>query len=41
MEIVASYFAAADAYEPAIMQRRTDPDHRGDPLFAVWARVRG
>jgi SAM-dependent methyltransferase len=40
MEIVASYFTAADAYEPAVMQRRTDPSHRGDPLFGVWARVR-
>lgn len=39
MEIVASYFAATHAYEPAVMQRRTDPGHRGDPLFGVWARV--
>jgi SAM-dependent methyltransferase len=40
MKIVASYFAAAGGYEPAVMQRRTAPDHRGDPLFAVWAPVR-
>ena len=40
MEIVTSYFAAAGAYEPAVMQRRTAADHRGDPLFGVWARVR-
>jgi SAM-dependent methyltransferase len=41
MEIVASYFAAAEAYEPAVMERRTDPGHGGDPLFGVWARARG
>ena len=35
--IVAEYFNQAQAYGPATVSRRTPPDHRGDPLFAVWA----
>src|SRR5262249_26139709 len=40
MEIVREYFTHADADEPAIARRCTPADHRGDPLFAVWAAVR-
>jgi SAM-dependent methyltransferase len=40
MEIVREYFARAGGYEPAIARQCTPADHRGDPLFAVWARVR-
>ena len=40
VEIVREYFANADAYEPAVAQRRTSFAHRGDPLYGVWARVR-
>jgi SAM-dependent methyltransferase len=35
--IVADYFRQSHAFGPAIVRRRTPPDHRGDPLFAVWA----
>jgi SAM-dependent methyltransferase len=35
--IVAEYFVRAGAYSPAIAVRRTAPEHRGDPLYAVWA----
>jgi SAM-dependent methyltransferase len=37
--IGAGYFEASGAFEPATVSRRTPPDHRGDPLFAVWASV--
>jgi ubiquinone/menaquinone biosynthesis C-methylase UbiE len=37
--IVAVYFAHAGGFEPAVIERRTPPDHTGDPLYAVWARV--
>ena len=37
--IVAGYFEASGAFEPATVSRRTPPGHRGDPLFAVWASV--
>jgi SAM-dependent methyltransferase len=36
-EIVAAYFRAAGGWSEPIMQRRTPPGHRGDPLDAVWA----
>ena len=39
LAIVAEYFAAAGAYEPA-ETRQCDTPPGGDPLFAVWARVR-
>lgn len=35
--IVAEYFRLSRVFEPATVSRRTRPDHRGDPLFAVWA----
>jgi SAM-dependent methyltransferase len=37
-EIVARYFALAGSFDEPTIERRTPPDHRGDPLFAVWAR---
>jgi SAM-dependent methyltransferase len=37
-EIVARYFALAGGFEEPNIERRTPPAHRGDPLFAVWAR---
>ena len=39
-EIVAEYFRRARTYEEPTVERRTSPDHRGDPLFAVWSRRR-
>jgi SAM-dependent methyltransferase len=36
--IVARYFALADRYTEPTIERRTAAAHRGDPLFAVWAR---
>ncbi|MEY2423256.1 MAG: hypothetical protein QOI95_3323 [Acidimicrobiaceae bacterium] len=36
--VVAEYFRRARAWSPAIVERRTKPDHRGDPLYAVWAK---
>jgi SAM-dependent methyltransferase len=39
MRIVADYFARAGGFDPAIAQTRTTLDHRGDPLYAVYARV--
>ncbi|MEM7140867.1 MAG: methyltransferase domain-containing protein [Actinomycetota bacterium] len=36
-QIVAEYFRLAGGWDEPTMQRRTAPDHRGDPLFAVWA----
>ncbi|MEY2469515.1 MAG: hypothetical protein QOF21_2213 [Actinomycetota bacterium] len=35
--IVAEYFRQSKVFEPATVARRTPLDHRGDPLFAVWA----
>jgi SAM-dependent methyltransferase len=35
--IVAEYFAQSRVFGPPTVSRRTPPDHRGDPLFAVWA----
>lgn len=37
-EIVAHYFRLAGAYDEPVAQRRTPPNHTGDPLYAVWAR---
>jgi SAM-dependent methyltransferase len=37
-DIVARYFRLADGFDEPTIGRRTPPDHRGDPLFAVWAR---
>ncbi len=37
LAIVADYFTRAGGFEPAIAQTRTPLDHRGDPLYAVWA----
>ena len=36
--IVAEYFRRAGGFDEPIAQRRTPPSHRGDPLYAVWAR---
>ncbi|HEY2812643.1 MAG TPA: methyltransferase domain-containing protein [Acidimicrobiales bacterium] len=36
--IVSSYFRAAGGWDEPVVQRRTPLAHRGDPLFAVWAR---
>lgn len=35
--IVARYFQLAGGWSEPIVQRRTPPLHRGDPLYAVWA----
>jgi SAM-dependent methyltransferase len=37
-EIVAAYFRASGGWDEPTTERRTPRDHRGDPLFAVWAR---
>ena len=37
-EIVAHYFRLATGYDEPVVERRTPPEHRGDPLFAVYAR---
>jgi SAM-dependent methyltransferase len=36
--IVAEYFRRAGGYDEPRVERRTPVGHRGDPLFAVWAR---
>lgn len=38
-EIVAEYFRRAGGYDEPVIERRTPPDHRGDPLWAVRATV--
>src|SRR3954468_7437782 len=38
--IVATYFRAAGGWDEPVAQLRTPRDHRGDPLYAVWARRR-
>ena len=38
-QIVADYFAAAGGFEPPVVRRCATPPG-GDPLYAVWARVR-
>jgi SAM-dependent methyltransferase len=35
--IVAEYFRQSQAYDVPTIERRTPADHRGDPLYAVWA----
>ena len=35
--IVAEYFRQSKVFDPATVARRTPLQHRGDPLFAVWA----
>ncbi len=41
MRIVTDYFARAGGFAPAESKRCTPLDHRGDPLYAVWASVLG
>ncbi|MGQ0823841.1 MAG: class I SAM-dependent methyltransferase [Actinomycetota bacterium] len=36
-EIVAEYFRRAGGWGDGIAQRRSPPEHPGDPLFGVWA----
>jgi SAM-dependent methyltransferase len=36
-EIVAAYFRASGGWDEPVVEQRTPLDHRGDPLFAVWA----
>ncbi len=36
--IVADYFSQSHVFEPATVARRSPAGHRGDPLYAVWAR---
>jgi len=35
--IIAEYFRRAGHWDEPVAQRRTPPDHHGDPLYAVWA----
>ena len=35
--VVSEYFRRSDGWSPASAERRTPREHRGDPLFAVWA----
>jgi SAM-dependent methyltransferase len=37
-DIVAHYFRLAGVFDEPVAERRTPSTHRGDPLFAVWAR---
>ena len=37
--LVAEYFRLSGGFGEPVVQRRTPPAHRGDPLFAVWANV--
>jgi SAM-dependent methyltransferase len=36
--IVGEYFRSAGGFSDPVAARRTPRGHRGDPLFAVWAR---
>jgi hypothetical protein len=38
--IVAEYFRRAGGWSEPVVQLRTPLDHRGDPLYAVWAFTR-
>ncbi len=38
VDIVTEYFRRSHGWTAPTAERRTPPDHRGDPLFAVWAR---
>ena len=35
--IVAEYFRQSKVFDAPTVERRTPPNHRGDPLYAVWA----
>jgi SAM-dependent methyltransferase len=37
-DLVATYLRLAGGFLEPVVQRRTPPQHRGDPLWAVWAR---
>jgi SAM-dependent methyltransferase len=39
-DIVASYFRLATGWDEPRVERRTPANHRGDPLFAVWAQCK-
>jgi SAM-dependent methyltransferase len=41
VQIVRDYFRRSRGWGEVTAQRRTPVDHRGDPLFAVWARRAG
>lgn len=41
LTVVGEYFRRSQAFGPPTAARRTPIDHRGDPLFAVWAPLRG
>ncbi len=41
LAIVSAYFRRSGAFGSSTTERRTPADHRGDPLFAVWAPLRG
>jgi SAM-dependent methyltransferase len=40
LAIVAEYFRRSGGFEPAVSRVCTPPDHRGDPLYGVWAAAR-
>ena len=40
-QIVARYFALAGGFDDPVLRRCTTAEHRGDPLFAVWAMRSG
>jgi len=35
--IVSRYFDLAGGWDSPVTERRSSPEHRGDPLYAVWA----
>ncbi|MDX6232364.1 MAG: hypothetical protein QOH68_1348 [Nocardioidaceae bacterium] len=37
--IVAAYFRRSGGWSDPTLEQRTPPLHRGDPLYAVWARA--
>lgn len=39
--VVNGYFERSGGWNPAVVERRTPPEHLGDPLFAVWAARAG
>ena len=41
MEIATSYFRRSGGWEEPVAELRTPRLHRGDPLYAVWARRLG
>ncbi|MEX0664152.1 MAG: methyltransferase domain-containing protein [Acidimicrobiia bacterium] len=40
VDVVTEYFRRSHGWGEPVSQRRTPSDHRGDPLFAVWAHRR-